>query len=90
MAQTLLDLGLKDLALTGIVGPRRQLTQAIARRAYEHGYNGLAYSSRLDAAVTCWAVLDDAAFEPAGPPEPILPADPDLLVAVRLFGLRIA
>jgi RES domain len=89
LAQTLLELGLEDLDLSGVVGPRRQLTQAIARWAYEHGYNGLAYSSRFDAALTCWGVFEGAAFEVTGPPEPILPDDPGLLAAARLFGLFV-
>lgn len=90
LAQTLLDLGLEDLDLSGVVGPRRRLTQAIARWAYELGYNGLVYGSRMSASLTCWAVFEGAAFEPVGPPEPILPNDRDLLAVARLFGLRIS
>ncbi len=89
LARTLFDFGLADLDLSGVVGPGRQLTQAIARWAYEQGYNGLAYSSRLDAALTCWAIFEGAMFEPAGPPEPILSDDPDLLRVARLFGLGV-
>lgn len=87
MAQTLLDLGLEDLDLSGVVGSKRQLTQAIARWAYDHEYAGLVYSSRFDAALTCWAIFEGAAFEPVGPPEPILPDDPDLVATAKLFGL---
>lgn len=90
LAQTLLDLGTEDLDLSGVVGPKRQLTQVIARWAYEHAYRGLVYSGRFDATLTCWAIFEGAMFEPAGPPAPILPDDPDLLAVARLFGLGVS
>jgi hypothetical protein len=71
------------------VGPKRQLTQAIARWTYEHGYAGLVYSSRFDAALTCWAIFEGSLFESVGPPEPILPDDPDLTATVKLFRLSL-
>lgn len=89
MARTLLDLGLSDLDLAGVIGPTRWLTQAIARWAYEQGYAGLAYRSRFDERLTLWAVFEGAAFESVGPPEPITPEDPDLLGVARLFGLAV-
>ena len=79
--RTLLALGLEDLDLSGVVGPKRQLTEAIARWAYGHGYASLVYSSRFDAALTCWAIFEGAVFEPVGPPDPtLLSAVPDLTV----------
>lgn len=89
LAQTLLDLGLEDLDLSGGAGPKRQLTQAVARWAYERKYRGLAYSSRFDATLTCWAIFEGAAFEPFGLPEPILPDDPDLVSVARSFGIAV-
>lgn len=89
LAQTLLDLRLEDLDLSGVVGPKRQLTQAIARWAYEREYRGLAYSSRFDATLTCWAIFEGAAFEPIGLPKPILPDDPDLIATATPFGLSL-
>jgi hypothetical protein len=89
LAQMLLEVGLEDLDLSGVVGPRRRLTQAIARRAYEGGCSGLVYSSRFDAALTCWAIFEGVAFERLGPPQPILPDDPDLLSTAQLFGLTV-
>ncbi|MBI4236576.1 MAG: RES family NAD+ phosphorylase [Chloroflexi bacterium] len=89
LATTLLELGLADLDLSGVLGPRRRLTQAIARWAYENGYAGLAYRSRFDDALSLWALFDGAAFEPVGVPEPIMPDDPDLIAAAHLFGLSI-
>ena len=89
LAQALLNLGLEDLDLSGVVGPKRQLTQAIARWAYDHGYAGLVYSSRFDAALTCWAIFEGAAFEPVRPFEPILLDDPDLVATAKLFELNL-
>ena len=89
LAAALLDLGLTDLDLSGVLGPRRHLTQAIARWAYEHGYAGIVYRSRFDDALSLWAIFEGAAFEPVGVPEPIVPDDPDLVAAARLFGLAI-
>lgn len=89
LAQTLVTLGLSDLDLSRVAGPRRSFTQAIARWAREHGYAGVAYPSRLDARLTLWAIFEGAAFQPAGPPTPIAPDDPDLLAVARLFGLSV-
>ncbi len=89
LAATLLALGLADLDLSGVLGPRRRLTQAIARWAHENGYSGIVYSSRFDAALSLWAIFEGAAFEPVGVPDPIVPDDPDLVAAARLFGLAI-
>jgi hypothetical protein len=87
LAATLLTLRLSDLDLSRVLGPGRTLTQTIARWAYEHGYAGLAYHSRLDHTLTLWAIFERAAFEPVGLPEPITPDDPDLVATARLFGL---
>jgi hypothetical protein len=89
LAATLLDLGLADLDLSGVLGPQRRLTQAIARWAYEHGYIGIAYLSRFDDALSLWAIFEGAVFEPVGVPEPIVPDDPDLVATAHLFGLAI-
>ncbi len=103
LAATLLDLGLADLDLSGVLGPRRSLTQAIARWTYEHGYAGIVYRSRFNEALSLWAIFEGAAFDPVRVPEPIVvrggtlqtgrytlvPADSDLVAAAHLFGLVI-
>lgn len=89
LADTLLELGLADLDLSGVLGPRRSLTQAIARWAYEHGYAGIVYRSRFNDALSLWAIFEGAAFDPVGVPEPIVPDAPDLVATARLFGLAI-
>jgi hypothetical protein len=89
LAQTLLDLGFEDLDLSGVVGPKRQLTQAICRWAYDYRYAGLVYGSRFNATLTCWAIFEGAAFAPVGSSEPILPNDPDLIATAKLFRLNL-
>jgi len=87
LATMLLTLGLSDLDLSRVLGPRRTLTQAIARWAYERGYSGLAHHSRLDQTLSLWAIFEGSAFEPVGLPEPITPDDPDLMSTARRYGL---
>lgn len=89
LATTLLTLGLSDLDLGRVLGPSRTLTQALARWAYERGYAGLAYHSRLDQKLTLWAIFEGSAFEPVGLPEPITPDDPDLVATARLYTLAL-
>ena len=88
-APLLEHLGLPDLDVSGMRGPGRVLTQAIARWANEDGYQGLAYRSRFRDDLDCWALFEGAAFERVGPPEPIAPDDPDLRAAAALFGLAV-
>ncbi|MBI2940675.1 MAG: RES family NAD+ phosphorylase [Chloroflexi bacterium] len=89
LAEVLANLRIDDLDVSGVRGPRRELTQAIARWAYEHGFAGLAYRSRFDDSLDCWAVFEGAELEPVGVAEPLTPADPDLLAAATLFGLHV-
>ncbi len=87
LAALLMRLGLADLDVAGIRGPTRELTQAIARWAYEHKYRGMAFKSRFDDAFDCWAIFEGATFEPVFPFERISRDDPDLRAAAVLFGL---
>jgi hypothetical protein len=87
---TLHALGLDDLDVSGVRGSRRPLTQAIARWAYERGYQGIVYSSRFHDAYRCWAVFEGAHFERSGRPQAITPRDRSLQAAMRLFGLQLA
>jgi hypothetical protein len=88
-ASELLDLGFPDLDLSVALTSNRALTQAIGRWAYENGYHGIAYTSRFDVALNCWAVFDNAAIEPILPFERISRDDPDLRVTAALFGLAL-
>jgi len=89
LAATLLTLRLSDLDLGHVLGSSAALTQTIARWAHQHGYAGLAYTSRLDARLTLWALFEGAAFESIGEPDPITPDDPDLAATARLYGLLV-
>jgi hypothetical protein len=72
------------VASTAVYGLSRALTQAIARWAYEAGYQGLAFGSRHDERLTNWAV-----FTPDGLPIPLARDDADLLAVAALFGLTV-
>lgn len=85
----ILSLGLDDLDVSGATTSKRALTQAIARWAHDNGFQGIVYPSRLDSALTCWAVFEDAVIEPVGPIRPIARDDPDLRAVARLFGLTM-
>jgi hypothetical protein len=89
LASDLLRLGVADLDLSRVLGPRRLITQTIARWAFDRGYAGLAYSSRLDSNLALWAVFEGASFDPIGLPELITPDDADLVATARLFGLSV-
>jgi hypothetical protein len=89
LAPALMALEVTELDLGQVLGPLRQLTQAIARWAYERGYAGLVYASRLDARLACWAIFEGARFERVGDPVPITSEDPDLRAVARLYGLRV-
>ncbi len=89
LADTIRRLGLRDLDVSGVRGPSRALTQAIARWAFERGYRGIAYRSRFDDAFDCWALFEGALWTPAGPPQHIRRDDPDLRAAAALLGLRL-
>lgn len=59
-AEPLAALGYDVLDARVTVGLDRPLTQAISRWAYEHGYQGIAYTSRIDTRFTCLAIFEGA------------------------------
>ena len=89
LAATFLEIGLDDFDLSDALTRRRDVTQSIARWAYDSGHNGIAYTSRLDAAFDCWAVFEGAQIEVIDA-SAIARDDPDLLAVARMFGLRLA
>jgi hypothetical protein len=89
LASTLVCLGLPDFDVSAARGPSRELTRQIARWAYEHDFQGIAYSSRFADYLDCWAVFEGASITPVGPSEAIAPDDSDLTAAAFFFGLTI-
>ena len=89
LADVLLRLGMADFDVSGARGPSRELTQRIARWAFERGYAGIAYRSRLADELECWAIFEGDHWEAMGRPMPIRRDNPALLAAARLLGLSI-
>jgi hypothetical protein len=88
LSGTLVALGLDDFDLSTALSANRRLTQATARWAYEHGFQGIAYASRHGADLECWALFEGARFEPVEI-APVVADDPDLVVAAGLLGLSV-
>ncbi|MGH2461966.1 MAG: RES family NAD+ phosphorylase [Chloroflexota bacterium] len=65
------------------------MTQAIARWAFDRGFEGIIYSSRLDSTLTCVAIFEGVATEPLGLAEPIRIDDPNFRAAAETFGLAL-
>jgi hypothetical protein len=88
-APLLHGLGIADLDVSGVRGPNRAVTMAISRWAYDAGFQGVAYRSRFDDALDCWAIFEGARVQRIGLTEPLLPDDSDLLAAAGRFGLIV-
>ena len=90
-------LGLEDLDLSAVTGPRRRLTQEAARYVYDLTdasgapiFAGIRYLSRLNPSWELWAVFHDRMrHEPGEVAEPIRADDPGLLESAVLLGLRV-
>jgi hypothetical protein len=89
LAPTFVDMGLDDFDMSDALTRRRDITQAIARWAYEQGYHGIIYASRLDPAYRCWAVFEGAQLT-VDEITPIARDDADPLAVAQVFGLRLA
>ncbi|MEX2374733.1 MAG: RES family NAD+ phosphorylase [Dehalococcoidia bacterium] len=89
LASELTAWGLTDLDLGDVLSRNRQVTQRISRWAYAYDYHGIVYASRFNAGASLWAIFEGALFDAVGVAQPILPGDPDLVEAARLFGLEI-
>ena len=90
LADVLLRLGMTDFDVSGARGPSRDLTQTIARWAFDRGFAGIAYRSRFDDQLGCWALFEGDHYEPVGSPTPIRRDNPDLRAAARGFGLTVS
>jgi hypothetical protein len=96
LAPVAVRLGLVDIDLSAITGPRRELTQEAGLHVYNqrdaHGrprYAGIRYVSRLKREWECWAVFADRVRQRPLRIDPIAADDPHLYEAARILGLAI-
>lgn len=89
LVDILLTLGMADFDVSGARGPSRELTQRIARWAFDRGFAGIAYRSRVSDELDCWAIFEGDHWAPVGRPVPIRRDNPELRLAARLLGLTI-
>jgi len=85
---TLIAFGHGDFDASHALSADRTLTQAIARLAYERGFDGIVYQSRLEPTLDCWALFDRSRIDPVAV-RAIADDDPDLVEVAALFGLSI-
>lgn len=81
--------GIPDLDAGVAQGSNRSITQAISRWAYDRGFQGIVYRSRLDNEIRCWAIFEGAAFLPEGRVEIITRTDPDLVDIAAAYDLGL-
>lgn len=81
-------LGIDDLDASHVTGSDRRVTQRVSRWAYDTGYDGLLYPSRLATAWTCCALFNRIRPRVVNR-EPVAVADPDLLEVSRAFNIRV-
>lgn len=80
---------LEDFDASTATSGIRPITRAVGQWAFNEGCNGIAYVSRFDPAVTCWALFErpgEAPFVDVDV-QPLADDDPDFRYVVELFGL---
>lgn len=88
LAATIHDLGYDDFDMSDALSRDRRLTQAVARWAADHQYQGIVYKSRLDVGLDCWAIFEAAMFDVIG--SSFIPdSDADLLAAASQLGRKL-
>lgn len=89
LAPTFIEMGLDDFDMGDALTRRRDITQAIARWAFDEGYHGIIYASRLDPEYRCWAIFERGTFDVIEIAT-IARDDEDLLAVAEVFDLRLA
>jgi len=96
LAPVAVTLGLPDVDLSAITGPRRRLTQELALHVYNQVdpsgsplFAGVRYVSRHHHGWECWAVFADRIAQRVLRVESIAADDPGLYDAARTLGLAI-
>jgi hypothetical protein len=88
LAPIIYPLGYTDLDASDLLSRDRRLTANVSRWIYEQGFHGIVYASRLDPALSCWAIFDRAEIIKENV-APLSRDDPDLRAAARLLGLTV-
>jgi hypothetical protein len=91
LASVLVGLAFTDFDISTATSSERRLTQPIGAWAYDRGYQGIVYSSRIDPNLTCIAIFErDPGVRPtAVARRPLGLDDPDLRAVAEMFGLRL-
>jgi len=95
LAGIAVKLGMKDFDLSSLERAEpRLLTQQTGRIAFELGYAGVFYHSRYGHSIENWAIFEDWSMSERFPihqpnSRKVAEDDPDLLEALRIFGLVI-
>lgn len=85
---TIMAFGHDDFDASHALSADRDLTQAIARLAFQEGFDGIVYKSRLEPALNCWALFDRCRIDLVAI-DAIAADDPDLVQVAALFGLTV-
>jgi hypothetical protein len=89
LASVLIELGMADFDASVLQrsGPRI-LTQRVSEFVYGEGFDGIRYLSKYGHDIENWALFEPAELTSIVR-EPIPPNDPDLMEALRIFGLTV-
>lgn len=80
--------GLTDFDISAATSERLEITQEIGLWAYEQGFSGIAYPSRLAPRMECWALFENRPWEIST--SQLIPldwSDPDLQAVINVWNL---
>lgn len=94
LARFLLDRGLTDFDISTATSDRLEVTQRVGGWAFDQGYAGIVFLSRLDPSRVCWAIFerpdpDSVRFQPIDVAS-VAETDPDLCAVMELFALSLS
>ncbi len=90
LGSQLSELGLGDRFVLGdLLANDHRLTRLVAGWAIDHAFDGIAYRSCHNQALSCWAIFEGATISTHHEALPINPDDPDLHAVARLWNLSI-
>ncbi len=84
------QLGLGERFVLGdLLASDYRVTRLVAGWAIDHAFDGIAFRSCHNPALSCWAVFEGAVLSSRFEAHPINPDDPDLHAVARLWNLQI-